>query len=96
MGDKAQQRLSSLLVVAMFVALQIPLKKLVAELVPGRRGPREDVEEALVQGAARMVAVILASAFVRGLAEQRGSGPGRATRRDRSAEEAGLEITLEL
>ncbi len=27
MGDKAQKRLSSLLVVATFVALQVPLKK---------------------------------------------------------------------
>jgi hypothetical protein len=38
MSDKAQQRLSSLLVLAMFVALQIPLKKRVAELIPERRG----------------------------------------------------------
>lgn len=74
MGEKAQKRLSSLLVLAMFVALQIPLKRLVAEMVPGKRGPREDVAEALVQGAARMAAVVLASTFVRGLASRRGSG----------------------
>ncbi len=77
MGDKAQKRLSSLLVVATFVALQIPLKRLVAELVPGKRGPREDVAEALVQGGARMSAVVLASTLVRALAGGRGSGPER-------------------
>ncbi len=70
MDDGAQKRLLSLLVLATFVALQIPLKKLVAELIPGKRDPKEDVAEALVQGAARMVAVIFASAFVRGWAEQ--------------------------
>ena len=85
MGDKAQKRLSSLLVLAMFVALQIPLKRLVAELIPGNRGPREDVAEALVQGAARMAAVVLASTFVRGLAGRRESGRGqRGSDRDRA------------
>ncbi len=71
MSDKAQRRLLSLLVVATFIALQIPLKKLVAEQVPEKRGPRDDVAEAVLQGAARAVAVIFASALVRGLAEQR-------------------------
>ena len=71
MSDKAQRRLLSLLVVATFIALEIPLKKLVAEQAPGKRGPREDVVEAVLQGTARVVAVIFASAFVRGLAEQR-------------------------
>ncbi len=71
MNDKMQRRLLSLLVVAMFIALEIPLKKLLTERVPGKRGPREDVADAVLQGAARVVAVILASAFVRGLVEQR-------------------------
>ncbi len=71
MSDKAQRRLLSLLVVAIFLVLNRPLKKLVAEQVPEKRGPRDDVAEAVLQGATRMVAVIFASAFVRGLAEQR-------------------------
>ena len=86
MGDKAQKRLLTLLVLGTFVALQIPLKRLVRELVPGNRGPREDVAEAVLQGAARMTAVILASAFVRGLADQRESGPDGAGRKGRRAE----------
>lgn len=96
MGDKAQQRLSSLLVLVTFVALQIPLKKLVRELVPGKRGPGEDVTEALVQGSARIIAVILASAFVRGLAGDQGSSTDRAEQEDHGAAEAGLEASLDL
>ena len=91
MGVKAQQRLSSLLVLAMFVALQIPLKRLVRELIPGKRGPGEDVAEALVQGAARATAVILASTLVRGLADDGGSSTDRALQKDRSAEEGALD-----
>ena len=71
MSDKAQRRLLSLLVIAIFLALDSPLKKFVAEQVPERRGPRDDVAEAVLQGLARMVAVIAASAFVRQLAERR-------------------------
>lgn len=85
-----------MLVVATFVALQIPLKRLLAEQVPGKRGPREDVAEAVLQGGARMVAVILASAFVRGMADQQRSGPDRTVRKDRGAEEATLTVTLDL
>ena len=66
MRDKAQKRLSSLLVLATFVGLQVPLKKrFVAEQIPGNRGGKEDAAEALMQGAARMAAVILASTVVR-------------------------------
>ena len=70
-SDKAQRRLLSLLVIVTFLALDSPLKKFVAEKVPERRGPRDDVTEAILQGAARMVAVIIASVFVRQLAKQR-------------------------
>ena len=95
MGDKAQRRLLSLAVVATFIALQIPLKKLVKELIPGKRGPGEDVAEALVQGAARTAAVILASALVRGLADRDGSSSHPATQKDRSVEEGAFEVTLD-
>ncbi len=70
MSDKAQRRLLSLLVIAVFLALDSPLKNLLAEQVPEKRGPRDDVTEAVLQGAARMVAVIVASAFVRQLARR--------------------------
>ena len=103
MGDKAQKRLSSLLVVAAFVALQAPLKKrLVAEQIPGRRGPREDVAEALMQGAARMAAVVLVSTAVRALAgggvagQRRGSGDAVAAGKGREERaRTWLKVTLE-
>ena len=103
MGDKAQKRLSSLLVVATFVALQIPLKKrLVREQIPGRRGPREDVTEALMQGAARTAAVVLVSTAVRALAgggvtgNRRGSDDGGASGRGREERaETWLKVILE-
>lgn len=59
-----------MLVIAIFVALDSPLKRFVAEQVPERRGPRDDVAEAILQGAARMAAVIIASTFVRQLARR--------------------------
>lgn len=96
MSDNVQRRLLSLLVVATFVALQIPLKKLVRELVPGKRGPGEDVAEALVQGAARATAVILASTLVRGLADDGGSSTDRALQKDRSAEEGTIEVAADM
>jgi cation transporter-like permease len=95
MGDKAQKRLSSLLVLATFVALQIPLKRLFAEMVPGKRGPREDVAEALVQGVSRMAAVVLASTFVRGVAARRGSGQDRAVMKGRRHGGTRLKVSLE-
>ncbi len=66
-----QRRLLSLLVLTISQVLNRPLRKLVADLVPGRRSPAEDVTEAVLQGMVRMVGVIVASAVVRGLAEKR-------------------------
>jgi hypothetical protein len=53
------------------VGLNSPLSKLTAEKVADRRGPWNDVAEAVLQGLARTTAVIVASAFVRQLAERR-------------------------
>ena len=95
MGDQTQRRLLSLTVLATFIALQVPLKRLIKELIPGKRGPGEDVAEALVQGAARTAAVILASTLVRALADQDGSSSQPATREDHSVEEGTLEVVLD-
>jgi hypothetical protein len=66
-----QRRLLSLLVLTISQLMNRPLRNLVADLVPERRGPADDVTEALLQGIVRMVAIIFASAVVRGLAERR-------------------------
>lgn len=61
----------SVLVIVMFLALDRPMKRLIAEQVPERRGAKDDVMEAVLQGLARTAAVIVASALVRQLARQR-------------------------
>ncbi len=71
MSDKAQSRLLSLLVIVTFLVLKGPLNRFVDERIPERRGPRDDVTEAVLQGVARTTAVIVASALVRQLARQR-------------------------
>ena len=92
MEDKAQKRLASLLVLATFVGLQIPLKKrFVAEQMPGKRGPREDATEALMQGAARMTAVVLVSTVVRALAGGGLTGNRRRSDDDGAAAGKGRE-----
>lgn len=104
MKDKAQKRLLTLLVLATFAALRSPLKtRFVGEPLPGKRGPKEDVAEALVQGAARMGAVVLASTAVRILAgggftgnRQQGSGDNGAVGKGREEDaETVLRVLLE-
>lgn len=103
MKDKAQKRLSSTLVLAAFVGLQIPLKKrFVREQIPGNRGGKEDAAEALVQGAARMVAVVLASTVVRLLSgggltgnRRRGSDDDAAGKGREARAETVLRVLLE-
>ena len=104
MKDKTQKRLSSLLVLATFVGLQVPLKKrFVADQIPGNRGAKQDTAEALVQGAARMTAVVLASTVVRLLAgeglmgKRRGSDDDGASGKGQEEERAKtwLKVILE-
>lgn len=71
MSDETQRRLLWVLAIAIFVALDRPMRRFIAEQVPERRGPREDVVEAVLQGLARTAAVIVASALVRQLARGR-------------------------
>lgn len=70
-SHKMQRRLLSLLVLAISQVLNRPLRNLVADLVPERRRPVDDATEAILQGMGRVVAVIVASAVVRGLTESR-------------------------
>jgi hypothetical protein len=68
MSDKAQKRLFSVLVLVIFMALDKPIQKFIDEQVPERRGLRDDVLEAVLQGIARTITVIVASSLVRQLA----------------------------
>jgi hypothetical protein len=70
MSDQTQKMLLTGLTVLMSVALNRPLKNLISEAVPGRRGVRDDIAEAVLQGVARIAAVVAASVLVRWLASR--------------------------
>ena len=70
MSDQTQKMLLTGLTVLMSVALNRPLKNMISEVVPERRGVRDDVTEAVLQGIARMAAVVAASLLVRWLASR--------------------------
>jgi hypothetical protein len=70
MSDQTQKMLLTGLTVLVSVALNRPLKNMISEAVPERRGVRDDVTEAVLQGVARMAAVVAASVLVRWLASR--------------------------
>ncbi len=71
MSDKTQQRLLTLLSIAISIGLSQPLTRFIGEKIPERRGIRDDVTEAFLQGLVRAVAFVLASVIVRALAASR-------------------------
>jgi len=71
MSDKTQQRLLTLLSIAISIGLSQPLTRFIGEKIPERRGIRDDVTEAVLQGLVRAVALVLASVIVRALAASR-------------------------
>ena len=71
MSDETQRRLLTVLVVVLTAVLSRPLKNLVNEAVPERRGVGDDLAEAILQGIARTGAVVLASVLVRQLSKSR-------------------------
>ena len=70
MSDQTQKMLLTGLTVLMSVALTRPLKSMISEAVPERRGVSDDITEAVLQGIARMAAVVAASILVRWLASR--------------------------
>ena len=70
MSDQTQKMLLTGLTVLMSVALTRPLKNMISEAVPERRGISDDITEAVLQGVARMAAVVAASFLVRWLASR--------------------------
>jgi hypothetical protein len=70
MSDQTQKMMLTGLTVLLSVALNRPLKNMISEAVPERRGIRDDVTEAVLQGVARIAAVVAASFLVRWLASR--------------------------
>ena len=71
MSDKTQQRLLTILSLVISIGLSQPLTRFIEEKIPERRGIRDDVTEAVLQGLVRAVALTLASVIVRQIAASR-------------------------
>ncbi len=71
MSDQTQRRLLTVLAIAIAMVLTRPVNNFIAEQIPERRGVRDDLTEAALQGLVRATAVFVASLLVRRLAGPR-------------------------
>ena len=71
MSDKTQKQLMTLLSIVISIGLSQPLARFIGEKIPERRGIRDDLTEAVLQGLVRAVALVMASVIVRALAASR-------------------------
>ena len=71
MSDKTQKRLVTLLSIGISIGLSQPLVRFIGEKIPERRGIKDDLTEAVLQGLVRTVALVIASVIVRRLASNR-------------------------
>ena len=71
MSDKTQKRLVTLLSIGISIGLSQPLVRFIGEKIPERRGIKDDLTEAVLQGLVRAVALVIASMIVRRLASNR-------------------------
>jgi hypothetical protein len=71
MDDKTQKRVQTVIAIVLAMVLSRPVNKYIDEQIPERRGAKDDLLEAVLQGAVRMTAFFAASVLVRKLAEMR-------------------------
>ena len=71
MSEQTQRRLLSVLTIAIAMVLTRPVSRYIAEEIPERRGIRDDLTEAALQGLVRAAAFFAASLLVRRLAGPR-------------------------
>jgi hypothetical protein len=71
MSDETQRRLLTVLAIAIAMVLTRPVSRYIAEEIPERRGIRDDLTEAALQGLVRAAAFFAASLLVRRLAGSR-------------------------
>jgi hypothetical protein len=71
MDDKTQKRVQTVLAIVIAMVLSRPVNNFIGEQIPERRGAKDDLLEAILQGAVRMTAFFAASLLVRKLAEMR-------------------------
>jgi hypothetical protein len=71
MSDKTQKQLVTLLSIGISIGLSQPLARFIEKAIPERRGIKDDLTEAVLQGLVRAVALVVASVIVRRLAASR-------------------------
>jgi hypothetical protein len=71
MDDKTQKRVQTIIAIVVAMVLSRPINRFIDEQIPERRGAKDDLFEAVLQGAVRMAAFFAASVAVRKLAEMR-------------------------
>ena len=65
MSDQTQKRLVTVLAIGIAMVLTRPVNRFIDEQIPERRGVKDDLTEAALQGLVRMVAIFVASVIVR-------------------------------
>jgi hypothetical protein len=70
MSDRTQRLLVTVLAIGLSSVLARPFTNYIGEMIPERRGTRDDFAEALLKGATRMAAFLIASVLVRKLASR--------------------------
>jgi hypothetical protein len=71
MSDKTQKQLVTLLSIGISIGLSQPLARFIEKEIPERRGIKDDLTEAVLQGLVRAAALVVASVIVRRLAASR-------------------------
>ena len=71
MDDKTQKRIQTVIAIVLAMVLSRPAARFIDEQIPERKGAKDDLFEAVLQGAVRMTAFFAASVLVRKLAEMR-------------------------
>ncbi len=71
MDEQTQRRLLTLLSIVIGTMLSRPINNFIDEQIPERRGIKDDVTEAVLQGLVRIAAIFAASVIVRRLAQHR-------------------------
>ena len=71
MSEQTQRRLLTVLTIAIAMFLTRPVSRFIAEEIPERRGVKDDLTEAALQGVVRTIAFFTASLLVRRLAGSR-------------------------
>ena len=71
MSDQTQRRLLTVLAIAIAMVLTRPVSRYIEEEIPERRGIKDDLVEAALQGLVRAAAFFAASLLVRRLAGSR-------------------------